>query len=130
MLEPDHPSLSLKAQAELLEISYSSLFYQPVPPSPREVAIKHRIDRIYTEHPYYGSRRITVTLNREEIPVSRPTVQRYMREMDIFGLAPGPNTSKPAPQHPIYPYLLRNVTAAYPNHVWGIDITYIPLKAG
>ena len=130
MLEPDHPSLSLKAQAELLDISYSSLFYQPVPPSPREIAIKHRIDRIYTDHPYYGSRRITVVLNREEMPVSRPTVQRYMREMGIFGLAPGPNTSKPVPQHHVYPYLLRNVTAAHPNHVWGIDITYIPLKTG
>jgi len=129
MLEPGHPQVRLKAQAELLEVSYSSLFYQPVPPSPREVAIKHRIDRIYTAHPYYGSRRITVVLSRE-MPVSRPTVQRYMREMCISGLAPGPNTSKPAPEHPIYPYLLRNVTAAYPNHIWGIDITYIPLKAG
>jgi putative transposase len=98
-------------------------------PSPREIAIKHRIDRIYTDHPYYGSRRIRVALNQEALAVSRPTVQRYMHEMGIFGLAPGPNTSKPAPQHPIYPYLLRNVTAAYPNHVWGVDITYIPLKA-
>jgi putative transposase len=129
MLEPGHSQIPLKAQAELLEVSYSSLFYQPVPPSPHEVAIKHRIDQIYTAHPYYGSRRITVVLNRE-MPVSQPTVQRYMREMGIAGLAPGPKTSKPAPQHPIYPYLLRNVTAAYPNHIWGIDITYIPLKAG
>ncbi|MFH1906438.1 MAG: IS3 family transposase [Chloroflexota bacterium] len=129
MLEPGHPQVPLKAQAELLEVSYSSLYYQPVPPSPREVAIKHRIDRIYTDHPFYGSRRITVVLRRE-IPVSRPTVQRCMREMGISGIAPGPNTSQPAPQHPIYPYLLRHVTASYPNHVWGIDITYIPLKAG
>ncbi len=129
MLEPGHPQVPLKAQAELLEVSYSSLFYRPVPPSEYEVALKHRIDRIYTAHPYYGSRRITVVLNREML-VSRPTVQRYMREMGIAGLAPGPYTSKPAPEHPIYPYLLRNVTAAYPNHIWGIDITYIPLKAG
>lgn len=110
-------------------MSYSSLFYRPVPPSPREISIKHRIDRIYTDHPYYGSRRITVVLNWE-MPISRPTVQRYMREMGIAGLAPGPNTSKPAPEHLIYPYLLRNVTAARPNHIWGIDITYIPLKVG
>ncbi|MBM3152957.1 MAG: IS3 family transposase [Chloroflexi bacterium] len=130
MLEVDHPQLSRKVQAELLGVSYSSLFYQPVPPSPRKIAIKRRIDRIYTEHLYYGSRRMTVTLNREEIAVSRPTVQHYMREMAIFGLAPDPNTSKPAPQHPIYPYLLKNVTAAHPSHVWGIDITYIPLLTG
>jgi len=129
MLEPGNSQVSLKQQAELLGISYSSLFYEPVPPSAREVVIKHCIDRIYTARPYYGSRRITVTVNRE-IAVSRPTVQRYMREMRIAGIAPGPNTSHPAPEHPIYPYLLRKVTAAYPNHIWGIDITYIPLKAG
>jgi putative transposase len=97
-------------------MSYSSLFYRPVPSSPREIAIKDRIDRIYTGHPYYGSQRITVVLNWE-MPVSRPTLQRYMQEMGISGLAPGPNTSKPAPQHPIYPYLLRNVTAARSYHI-------------
>lgn len=58
-----------------------------------------------------------VKLNREEIPVSRPTVPRYMREMGISGIAPGPNTSKPAPEHKIYPYMLRQVSAQYPNHV-------------
>jgi putative transposase len=120
LLEPSHPQVPLKAQAKLLEVSSSSLFYQPVQPSPGEVAIKHRIDRKYTAHPYYGSRRITVVLN-QEILVSRPTVQRYLREMGISGIAPGPNISKPAPKHPIYPYLLRNVTAAYPNHVCGLD---------
>jgi putative transposase len=127
MLEPTSTELSLTAQAQLLGISRSSLYYQGVPPAPREVALKHRIDQIYTQWPFYGSRRITVTLNREGLAVSRPTVQRYMREMGISGVAPGPNTSKPAPAHTIYPYLLRNVTASFPNHVWGIDITYIRL---
>ena len=72
-------------------------------------------------------RKIAVQL-RPEFGVSRPTVQAYMREMGIFALVPGPHTSKPAPQHQIYPYLLRNVTAARPNHIWGIDITYIRLQ--
>lgn len=130
MIEPTSTELSLKTQAELLSISRSSLYYCPLPPSPEEVAIKHRIDEIYTRWPFYGSRRITVTLNQEEIPVSRPTVQHYMREMGIAGIAPGPNTSKPAPEHTIYPYLLRNVAASYPNHIWGIDITYIRLHGG
>ena len=129
MLEKDHPELSLKVQAELLGLSYSSLFYKPVPPSTREPAIKRRIDEIYTAHPYYGSRKIAVIL-RPELGVSRPTVQAYMREMGIFAIVPGPNTSKPAPQHQIYPYLLRNVTAEHPNHIWGIDITYIRLAHG
>ena len=126
MLEKDHPELSLKMQAELLGLSYSSLFYKPVPPSPRELAIKRRIDELYTAHPYYGSRKIAVILH-PELGVSRPTVQAYMREMGIFAIVPGPHTSQPAPEHQIYPYLLRNVTAEHPNHIWGIDITYIRL---
>ena len=71
-----------------------------------------------------------MVLNQEEIAFSRLTVQRYKLEMWISGIAPGPNTSKPAPEHKIYPYLLRHVSAGYPNHVWGIDITYIRLRAG
>jgi len=129
MLEKDHPELSLKVQAELLGISYSSLFYKPVPPSPRELAIKRRIDELYTAHPYYGSRKIAVILH-PELGVSRPTIQAYMREMGIFAIVPGPHTSQPAPEHQIYPYLLRNVTAEHPNHIWGIDITYIRLAHG
>lgn len=129
MLEKDHPELPLKVQAELLGISYASLFYEKVPPSPRALAIKRRIDEIYTACPFYGSRKIAVILH-PEFGVSRPTVQAYMREMGIFALVPGPHTSKSAPQHPIYPYLLRNVTATHPNHIWGIDITYIRLAQG
>jgi putative transposase len=130
MLEPRSPELSLKAQAELLGLSRSSLYYRPMPPSPEEVAIKHRIDEIYTRWPFYGSRKITVVLNQEEIAVTRLTVQRYMREMGICGIAPGPNTSKAAPEYKIYPYLLRHMSAGYSNHVWGIDITYIRLRGG
>ena len=129
LLEKEHPKLSLKEQAELLGVSYSSLFYAPAPPSLRELAIKRRIDEIYMDRPFYGSRKIAVLL-RPEFGVSRPTVQSYMREMGIFALVPGSNTSKPAPQHQIYPYLLRHVTAERPNHIWGIDITYIRLKYG
>jgi putative transposase len=126
MLEKDHPELSLTVQAELLGISYSSLFYRPVPPSERELAIKRRIDEVYTAHPYYGSRRITREL-RSEFGMARSTIQHYMQEMGIFALVPGPHTSKPAPEHQKFPYLLRNVSAEQPNHIWGIDITYIRL---
>jgi putative transposase len=129
MLEKDNSEIALKTQAELLGISYSSLFYEPVPPSAGELAIKRRIDEIYTACPFYGSRKIAFLL-RPEFGVSRPTVQAYMREMGIFALVPGPNTSQPAPQRQIYPYLLRNVRAERPNHIWGIDITYIRLQHG
>lgn len=129
MLEYPHSALSLRLQAELLDLSRSSLYYQPVGPSQKEIAIKHRIDEIYTAHPFYGSRRITALLNLE-LSISRPTVQVYMREMGIAGIAPGPNTSQPHPHHPVYPYLLRHLEICQVNQVWGIDITYIRLRAG
>jgi len=98
------------------------------------VALKHRIDAIYTDYPFYGSRRITVQLRREgtqRVPaLNRKAVQRHMREMGIAGICPGPNLSQRNQAHRIYPYLLRQVTAAHPNHVWGIDITYIRLQGG
>jgi putative transposase len=130
MLEPNTSEMPLKTQAELLSLSRSGLYYHAVPPSAEEVAIKHRIDELYTRWPFYGSRKIAVLLNQEEIRISRPTVQHYMREMGISGIAPGPNTSKSAPEHKIYPYLLRHIRAQRPNHIWGIDITYIRLKGG
>jgi putative transposase len=73
MLEESNPEMPLKTQADLLGISYSSLFYEPAPPSARELAIKRRIDEIYTTCPFYGSRKITVQL-RTEFGVSHPTV--------------------------------------------------------
>ena len=131
MLERNHSTLPLKTQASLLGLSYSSLFYKSLPPSEREITIKHKIDEIYTAHPYYGSRRIQVDLHHKAgLWVARPTVQKYMREMGIFSLLPGPHTSQPAPEHQVFPYLLRNVSAEYPNHIWGIDITYLRLAHG
>lgn len=127
MIERDSDELSVRQQAALLGLNRSSLYYQPAAISAREVAIKHRIDEIYTEHPFYGSRRITVEL-RQEMPINRKTVQRYMAEMGLVALYPGPKLSQPNPAHQVYPYLLRGLKASYPNHVWGIDITYIRLR--
>lgn len=130
LLERDNPDLSLTTQADLLGLNRTGLYYQPVPPSAEEVRIKHRIDEIYTEWPFYGSRRITAQLCRETILINRKAVQRHMQEMGIAGVCPGPNLSKRNADSHIYPYLLRSITASYPNHVWGIDITYIRLTAG
>ncbi len=130
LVERQSPELPLTRQADLLSLSRSSLYYQPVPPSAEEVALKHHIDRLYTACPFYGSRRIAAVLQREGMSINRKAVQRHMHEMGIAGIAPGPHLSTPAPQHPIYPYLLRHVTSAWPNHVWGIDITYIRMEAG
>ena len=114
----------------MLSISRRSLYYQSVPPPPEEVAIKHRIDELYTAHPFYGSRKLTVLLEPEFAPINRKRVQRYMREMGIAGISPGPNLSKRALDHRIYPYLLRSITAQAPNHIWGCDITYVRLRTG
>jgi putative transposase len=120
----------MSTQAELLSLNRSGLYYEPVGPSAEEISAKHRIDEIYTAYPFYGSRRITVTLCKEGNLISRPTVQRYMREMGIAGISPGPNLSKRRIEHQIYPYLLRGLEISRPNQVWGIDITYIRLRGG
>jgi putative transposase len=101
------------------------LYYRPVPPSPEELALKRRIDELYTAYPFYGSRKIAAVLGR-----NRKLVKRHMREMGIAGICPGPNTSKAAAQHRVFPYLLRHIRAGYPNHIFGIDITYIRLLRG
>src|SRR5690349_7878994 len=115
-------ALPLSVQAALLSLSRSSLYYRPLGPSSQEVALKHRIDEIYTQHPFFGSRRIAAVLRREGRVLNRKAVQRHMREMGIAGIRPGPNTSKRRLEHRVYPYLLREVTSAYPNQVWGIEI--------
>lgn len=129
MVEYGHPELALGVQATLLGLSRSSLYYQPVPPTPEEIALKHRIDELYTAHPYYGSRRVTAVLRQEGQVINRKAVQRHMQEMGLVGVAPGPHTSRRHPTHPVYPYLPRHLTAAHPNHVRGIDITYVRLTA-
>ena len=122
--------LSLSVQADLLSIGRSSLYYQPRPVSEEELALRHRIDEIYTGYPFYGSRKITASLRRDGWTMNRKRVQSCMREMGIAGVCPGPNLSKRDQGHKVYPYLLRGVVPSCPNHVWGIDITYIRLSGG
>jgi putative transposase len=130
MVERENKEIPLRTQARILSLNRSSLYYKPVEPSDTEVKLKHRIDEIYTDHPVYGSRRITQELRVEGWDVNRKRVQRCMREMGLQGICPGPNLSKRNLQHKVYPYLLHNVRPSRPNHVWGIDITYIRLKHG
>ncbi len=130
LVDWDNPEITIKTQAELLSLNRSSLYYKPAEPSSEEIAIKHRIDEIYTKYPFYGSRRITVQLRRKGFYINRKAVQRHMREMGIAGICPGPNLSKWRMEHQVFPYLLRGITPGYPNHVWGIDITYIRLTRG
>ena len=122
--------LSVIAQTELLEINRSGLYYRPVAPSADEVAIKNKIDETYTRRPFYGSRRIAVELAKGGLVVNRKAVQRHMHEMGITAVFPGPNLSRRALEHRVFPYLLRGVVAKSRDHIWGIDITYIRLQTG
>jgi putative transposase len=130
LVERTSGELPLSTQAQLLSISRASLYYRPVLPSAEEVALKHRIDAIFTECPFYGSRRITAELRREGVLVNRKAVQRHLREMGLEAIGPGPGSSRRQPGQQVYPYLLRDLVITRPNQVWGIDITYIRLRHG
>lgn len=130
LIDREERELTLGVQVDLLSVSRASLYYRPVPPTLEEVALKHRIDELYTQWPFYGSRKITLELRGEGREVNRKAVQRHMREMGIWSVAPGPHTSRPHPEHAVYPYLLRGLPIERPNQVWGIDITYLRLTGG
>ncbi len=98
LLEHESTELSLKAQCELLSLNRTSVYYQAIPPSPEEVALKHQIDELYTAHPFDGSRKIAVLLGR-----NRKAIQRQMRERGIAGICPGPNLSKNNAEHHVFP---------------------------
>lgn len=130
LLERAAPELSVSQQAELLSLSRSGLYYKPVAPSATEIALKHRIDEIYTAWPFYWARKLTAQLRRKGTVINRKAVQNHMREMGHAGITPGPNLSRRAQGQRVFPYLLRGVVIARPNQVWGIDITYIRLLGG
>src|SRR5665647_550154 len=131
MVERDNKRLSLSKQTELLDLNRTSLYYRPVPFSQEELRIKRIIDEVYTGHPEYGYRRMTVILNRDYgIGINRKRTRRYMQEMGIHGFCPGPNLSKRLHGKYVYPYLLRGLNITYPNQVWSIDITFCRMKHG
>ena len=122
--------LSVNRQCMLLGIARSSFYYQPRPGSAEELDLLSRLDRIFTDHPVYGSRRLQVALLREGISVGRRRIRRLMRKLGLCAIRPKRNTSQPHPAHKIYPYLLRGLTIDQPNQVWATDITYIPMRRG
>ena len=130
MLERGHPALSLRQQCGLLSLNRSGIYYQPVEVDPKELFLMRLIDEEYTRLPFYGSRRMKRQLCGLGYPIGREQVQRLMRLMGLEAIFPGPNTSRRAQEHKIYPYLLRNVEITRPNQVWSTDITYIRLAGG
>jgi len=129
MIAPE-AGLSVSRQCTLLGIARSSFYYRLRPESAEELELLKRLDRIFTDHPVYGSRRLQVALLREGISVGRRRVRRLMRKLGLWAIRPKRNTSKRHPGHQVYPYLLRGKTIDRANQVWAADITYIPMRQG
>lgn len=123
-------STSVRRQCELLGLSRSGLYYEPMEVDAETLRLMRRMDELHLQYPFFGSRMLTQTLKKEGWLVNRKRIQRLMRLMDLESLAPKPGTSKPAPEHPVYPYLLRNLAITRIDQVWAADITYIPLSGG
>jgi putative transposase len=123
-------SLPVVRQCVLLDLARSSVYYTPSPVSASALALMRRIDELHLQHPFAGARMLRGLLVQEAIKVGRRQVSTLMRKRGIEALYRRPNTSRKHPQHLVFPYLLRDLTIDRANHVWAMDITYIPMRKG
>jgi putative transposase len=130
MIEPEHAWLSLRRQCALLGLNRASLYYRPARESAFNLQLMRLIDEQYLKTPFYGWPRMTAQLRRLGYQVNGKRVRRLMRKMGLQAIYPKPRTTQRALTHPIYPYLLRDLTVCQPNQVWSADITYLPLARG
>jgi putative transposase len=129
MIDPEH-DLPIKQQAEVLGISRSTVYYEPRPISDEDLWLMRRLDELHLNYPFAGSRMLRGLLWQQGLEVGRRHIKTLMRRMGIEAIYRKPNTSKPAPGHKIYPYLLRGMAVTRPNQVWAMDLTYIPMARG
>jgi len=131
-INPCDAEMSVRRQCELLALSRSGYYRSLLPCRESEAneELMKAIDRQYIQTPFYGSRRMAIWLKGQGYAVNRKRVMRLMHKMGLEGQAPGPSTSKPHPEHKVYPYLLRGLEITSVNQVWSTDITYIPLRQG
>ena len=124
--------MALTRQCELAGIARSTVYttHRSVAPDEQELTLLGAIDAEYTRHPFYGSRKMTAYLCGMGHRINRKRVRRLMGILGLAGMAPGPHTSGPHPQHKVYPYLLRGMAVSRPNQVWSTDITYLRLARG
>jgi len=130
MVDSGHCELSIVRQCILLNISRSSFYYETSGENPFNLLLMRLIDEQFLETPYYGSRQMARYLRRQGFCVGRKRIRRLMRHMGLVPIYQKPNTSKPHPEHKIYPYLLRGLNINRSNQVWCADITYIPMRRG
>jgi putative transposase len=129
MIDRNH-RLPIARQARLLGLSASSVYYQPVASAERDLALMAAIDEIHTELPFYGSRRIRGELLARGLACGRGHLATLMRRMGITAIAPKRRTSRPAPGHKLYPYLLCDLEISEAGQVWCADVTYLPMRRG
>jgi len=125
-------AVAVVRQCALAGVSRATVYAQqnPRPVDESDLLLSRLIDEEYTRHPFYGSRKMVIFLKVAGHTVNRKRAQRLMQRMGLAGMAPGPNTSRPHPEHKVYPYLLRGVSVVKPNQIWSTDITYIRLAHG
>jgi putative transposase len=131
-IEPGHPGLSIRRQCELIGLSRSSYYRESGEglESAENLELMRLIDEEYTRHPFYGTRQMRNWLRRQGYKVNRKRIQRLMRKMGLQSIAPKPNTSKAAPEHKVYPYLIGGIDVDRADQVWCSDITYIRMEGG
>ena len=129
MIDPEH-DLPIQKQAEVLEISRSTVYYQARPVSQSDLWLMRQIDELHLNYPFAGSRMLRDLLGHQGLEVGRRHIRTLMRRMGIEAIYRRPSTSKPAPGHRIHPYLLRGLAITRPNQAWAMDITYIPMARG
>ena len=138
LLDRDHAELSIRRQCRLLGLARSGVYRRPRAANDNDLGLMRRIDELFTQFPFLGSRRLALMLGEqgpalsaaEGLPINRKRMQRLMRQMGIAALGPKPRTTKPAPGHKVFPYLLRGLVIDRPNQVWAADITYLPIGRG
>jgi len=134
MIERTDPELTIKKQCELLDVPRSTVYVKPVELTPEKIDfeehIRRRLDYWHTMMPVLGNRKLTHLLKQDGISIGRKKVRRLMDEMNIRPIYPKPNLSKAGKNQPKIPYLLKNKAIMFPNQVWAVDITYIPMTHG
>jgi putative transposase len=130
LIELNQPELSVRRQCDLVGLNRSSFYYQPAGASELNLTLMRLIDAQYTQTPFYGWPKMTVYLQQLGYPINHKRVQRLMQLMGLQAIYPKPRPSTPAPEHKIYPYLLRGLAITRQNQVWSADITYLPLPKG
>jgi putative transposase len=131
-IEPDHPILSVRQQSEILGLNRSIIYYKPRPKvfSEEKLKLLRLVDEIYTKYPFMGSRQMSDYISRHHAPCKRHEIRWAYENLGLQSVAPGPHTSKPHPEHKIYPYLLKDLKIIRPCQVFSTDITYVRMHKG